>query len=194
MPTFKITAPRNLGKVKQGKSFTIVSRTTGGEPDAMDIEEVLYTRGYNDTSTLSYRSAGNWEVIKINDDTYPDWNEQHEAYLAQKKAYEKEEADKRAAKREAEEERSNNNSNSTSQSASSLTEKVEMGSCAKIFFTITLILPIWWLIKLPFTMGYTGVKIIYYIISWPFRLLFCCCCNTKLIPEDNLSVWPKYEF
>lgn len=69
----------------------------------------------------------------------------------------------------------------------------KMGYCWKFFWTITLILPIWWLLKLPFTMGWAGIKLIYYIISWPFRLLLCCCCNTKLIPGE-LGAWPKYEF
>lgn len=65
--------------------------------------------------------------------------------------------------------------------------------CAKFLFTITLILPVWWIVKLPFVVGWGFLKSIYYIVSWPFRLLMCCCCNTTLIPEGTMKL-PKYEF
>ena len=84
-------------------------------------------------------------------------------------------------------------SSSSRSSSSSSQNESEMGYCALFFFTITLILPIWWLIKLPFCMGWAGIKLIYYIVSWPFRLLFCCCCETKLVPGD-LGAFPKYSF
>lgn len=84
-------------------------------------------------------------------------------------------------------------SKSGSSSSSKKNNNSEMGYFAKLFFTITLILPIWWIIKLPFCMGWAGIKLIYYIVSWPFRLIFCCCCDTKLIPGD-LGAFPKYAF
>lgn len=83
MPTWRITAPDYRGRVKKGTSFVVVSRTTASEPDASDIEEVLYTSGYKESgggSAISYKSAGNWDCVKISDDTYPAWNEQHEKY------------------------------------------------------------------------------------------------------------------
>ena len=83
MPTWRITAPDNRGKVKKGTSFVVVTRTTNALPDARDIEEVLYTSGYKESggsSAISYRAAGNWDCVKISDDTYPAWNEQHKKY------------------------------------------------------------------------------------------------------------------
>gem|GEM_PF-6365592 len=71
-----------MGGISQGESFIVVTRTTG-EPDAKDIEEVLYINGYKESgggTARSYRAAGNWECVKISDDTYPAWNEQHKRY------------------------------------------------------------------------------------------------------------------
>ena len=88
MPTYRITAPRKMGRVEEGQSFIVVSRTTGTKfgPDASDIEEVLYINGYKEQgggSAISFRSTGNWEYEVISDDTYPAWNEQHEKYEAE---------------------------------------------------------------------------------------------------------------
>jgi hypothetical protein len=80
MPTWRITAPRNYGRIKKGTSFTVVSRTTAGHPEATDIEEVLRTNGYTEHGEISWRSSGNWDYVKLNDDTYPAWWEQHDAY------------------------------------------------------------------------------------------------------------------
>ncbi len=83
MPTWKITAPENRGRVTKGTSFTVVSRTTSFEPNAEDIEEVLYINGYKESgggTARSYRSAGNWICEKISDDTEPAWSKQHEKY------------------------------------------------------------------------------------------------------------------
>ena len=99
MPTWRITAPDNRGKVKKGTSFVVVTRTTGFGPDASDIEEVLYTSGYKErggSSAISYRAAGNWDCVKISDDTYPAWDEQHERYEEEIKK------DKESARREEE--------------------------------------------------------------------------------------------
>ena len=75
MATWRITAPKNMGRVSKGESFIVVTRTTGN-PDATDIEEVLYINGYKESgggTARSYRAAGNWECVKISDDTYPAW-------------------------------------------------------------------------------------------------------------------------
>lgn len=83
MPTWKITAPRLMGRVEKGQSFIVTSRTTAGMPDASDIEEVLYANGYTESgggSAISFRAPGNWEYQVISDDTYPAWWEQHSRY------------------------------------------------------------------------------------------------------------------
>ena len=83
MPTWKITAPENRGRVTKGTSFTVVSRTTSSEPNAEDIEEVLYINGFKESgggTARSYCSAGNWICEKISDKTYPAWVLQHEKY------------------------------------------------------------------------------------------------------------------
>lgn len=82
MATWRITAPRKLGRVEKGQSFIVVTRTTG-DPNNKDIEEVLYTNGYKESggsSAISYSAPGNWKCEKISDDTYPAWNEQHKKY------------------------------------------------------------------------------------------------------------------
>ena len=71
--------------------------------------------------------------------------------------------------------------------------KVFDSKYVKFFFTVIPVLPLWWLIKLPFKAGWWGIKALGYIISFPFRLILCCCCTTKLLPEDN-KILPEYSF
>lgn len=67
------------------------------------------------------------------------------------------------------------------------------GYCVKFLCTIILVLPIWWCIKCIIALGAGFFKAVYYVISWPFRLMFCCCCDTAFIPDDVIK-WPKYDF
>lgn len=53
-------------------------------------------------------------------------------------------------------------------------ESEDDGMCKKFIFTIIPILPIWWIIKLPFS-----------IVTWPFRCLFS---------SKNKSLLPSYSF
>lgn len=66
-----------------------------------------------------------------------------------------------------------NESSSTKQKKSRNYDKEE-GYCVKMLFTIIPILPIWWVIKMPFS-----------IITYPFRYLFS---------SDNTNVLPRYSF
>lgn len=214
MPTWKITAPRNMGKVKEGTSFVVVSRTTNGYgPDATDVEEVLYTSGYKErggSSAISYRSAGNWDCVKISDDTYPAWDEQH-------KKYQNEVKNDNGAARKADEDiaretrkpskNDGGGSNSSSQSSdrsSSSTSSEDNGSCVKFIFTIIPVLPIWWLIKLfikagaaIFVLIWWLIKAIFYIISWPIRILLYCCLDKekrRFLPKWTFDIIPAYSF
>ena len=202
MATWKITAPRYMGGIPQGKSFIVVTRTTG-DPDAKDIEEVLYINGYKESGNdkaLTYRAAGNWECVKISDDTYPAWNEQHKKYEeevakdkkdkdAQKKqeAEQKEKEKKEKAEQKKQKKQDNNSGGDNS--------NVEDNSCyTKVICTLILVLPIWWLIKLIIAILWWIVRAIFSLITWPFRAMLCCCLTKeqrRLLPKWN---WPAYSF
>lgn len=80
-------------------------------------------------------------------------------------------------------------------SSSRETSSDEEGSsfCEKFLCTIILVLPIWWCIKAIGALCVAGVKAIGYIITWPFRILLCCCCETDVVPSGIVD-WPKYDF
>lgn len=67
------------------------------------------------------------------------------------------------------------------------------GYCVKFLCTIILVLPFWWCCKCVIALGAGFFKAVYYVVSWPFRLMFCCCCNTEFLPDDLID-WPKYDF
>lgn len=202
MATWRITAPRYMGGIPQGKSFIVATRTTG-EPDAKDIEEVLYINGYKESGNdkaLTYRSAGNWECVKISDDTYPAWNEQHKKYEEEvardkkdKDTQKKQEAEqKEKEKKEKAEQKKQKKQDSNSGGDDS---NVEDNSCyTKVICTILLVLPIWWVIKLIIAILWWIVRAIFSLITWPFRAMLCCCLTKeqrRLRPEWN---WPAYSF
>ena len=95
----------------------------------------------------------------------------------------------------------NNSSSSSSSSSSSNSSSDSNCCCAGLFkflvqvlFTIIPILLLWWIIKLIIKGGWYCFKAVGYVISWPFRLLFCCCCNTDLLPEGSMpSYWFDWE-
>ena len=203
MATWRITAPRNMGRVSKGKSFIVVTRTTGN-PDATDIEEVLYINGYKESgggTARSYRASGNWECVKISDDTYPAWNEQHKEYeevvardKKDKDTQKKQEAEqKEKEKKEKAEQKKQKMQDSNSGGDDS---NVEDNSCyTKFFCTLILVLPIWWLIKLIIAILWWIVRAIFSLITWPFRATMLRCCLTteqrRLCPKWN---WPAYSF
>lgn len=141
MATWRITAPRKLGRVREGESFIVVTRTTG-TPDQHDIEEVLYTNGYKEDgggTARSYRASGNWTCEKISDDTYPAWYEQHERY---EKELERDKIVDKYKKEEAEK-KSNNEKVKKGKKEKSLKEKE--GCLTKLWKAPFRLL--WWLIK-----------------------------------------------
>lgn len=64
----------------------------------------------------------------------------------------------------------------------------------QILFTLCLILPIVWFIKLCCSGIVYCIKAICYIITWPIRLLLCCCCPTSFLPEKEDTKMPEYWF
>lgn len=64
MPAYKLTAPRQMGKIPKGFILQVASPCTP-TPNAKDIEAAIVRAGFNDSQSRSYRSAGNWEVEKL---------------------------------------------------------------------------------------------------------------------------------
>lgn len=89
MPKFRMRLRTPGGtRIPEGYEITVTSRTTASEPDANDVEEVLYTLGWRNYD-LSVRSAGNWDCVEIDKESYPYWTDQHNAYIQAKEAEEK---------------------------------------------------------------------------------------------------------
>lgn len=63
MPAYKLTAPRQMGKIPKGFVLQVASPCT--PPDAKDIEAAIIRSGFNDPQSRGYRSAGNWKVEKL---------------------------------------------------------------------------------------------------------------------------------
>lgn len=64
MPTYKLTAPRNMGKITKGYILQVPSGRNGN-PSAQEVETVLKALGFTDGLALSYSSSGNWKVEKL---------------------------------------------------------------------------------------------------------------------------------
>ena len=64
MPTYKLIASRNMGKIKKGYVLQVVSHCSSN-PAPEEIRNILKTLGFTDRTTLSYASSGNWIVEKI---------------------------------------------------------------------------------------------------------------------------------
>ena len=62
MALYKLTAPRQFGDMPKGYEFQVVSATIP-TPNASDIEKEIARLGFN-KQAQSYKSAGNFEVIK----------------------------------------------------------------------------------------------------------------------------------
>lgn len=63
MPTYKLTAPRQLGEVSKGFVLQVASRCSP-TPNADEVERALKAAGFTDNNTLSYKASGNWKVEK----------------------------------------------------------------------------------------------------------------------------------
>lgn len=97
-----------------------------------------------------------------------------------------------------------NSSSKSSERSSSSTSSDDNGSCVKFIFTIIPILPIWWLIKLFIKVGAASfvliwwlIKAIFYIISWPIRILLYCCLDKekrRFLPKWTFDIMPAYSF
>lgn len=63
MPAYKLTAPRQMGKIPKGFILQVASPCT--IPDAKDIEAAIIRAGFTDPQSRGYRSSGNWKVEKL---------------------------------------------------------------------------------------------------------------------------------
>lgn len=64
MPTYKLTAPRNMGQITKGFVLQVASQCSG-QPNVTEVERTLKAMGFTDRQTLSYASSGNWKVERI---------------------------------------------------------------------------------------------------------------------------------
>ena len=62
MAVYKLKAKSNYGNMPKGYEFQVVSATIP-TPNASDIEKAIARLGFN-KQAQSYKSAGNFEVIK----------------------------------------------------------------------------------------------------------------------------------
>lgn len=63
MPAYKLTAPRNLGKIPKG--FVIQVASQSSTPQMADIRKAIIRAGFEDRHSLSYCASGNWKVEKL---------------------------------------------------------------------------------------------------------------------------------
>ena len=64
MPVYKLTAPRNMGKIPKGFCIQVPSQMVS-KPNAHEIEKAIIQAGFTDRDSIGYRSPGNWIVEKI---------------------------------------------------------------------------------------------------------------------------------
>ncbi len=93
---------------------------------------------------------------------------------------------------------------SGSSSSSNKDSNADNGKCVKFIFTIIPILPIWWIIKLFIKSGAASflliwwlIKAVFYIISWPIRILMYCCLDKegrRFLPKWTFKIMPAYSF
>jgi len=62
MAVYKFKAKGNYGDMPKGYEFQVVSKTIP-TPDAKDVEKEIARLGFN-KQAQSYRSSGNFEVVK----------------------------------------------------------------------------------------------------------------------------------
>ena len=174
MPTFKITASKDFGRIKKGQSFIVVSWSILPLyfPFNKHIKQVLYLNGYRDEETLSKSSKGKWDAVTVDEsDCLKELKEQEKAYKQARKQDDNSDGDD---------------------------SNVEDNSCyTKFICTLILVLPIWWVIKLFIKLGFSAFLAILYIISWPIRAMLCCCLSEKqrsFLPLTVKDFVPAYSF
>lgn len=64
MPAYKLTAPRQMGKIPKGFILQVAS-SSSPTPNAKDVEDAIIRVGFDDPQSRGYRSAGNWKVEKL---------------------------------------------------------------------------------------------------------------------------------
>lgn len=64
MYCFKLKAPRTMGKIPKGFELQVPSAHSG-RPFPDEVEAALKRAGFTDGISLSYKSAGNWEVKEM---------------------------------------------------------------------------------------------------------------------------------
>lgn len=63
MPTYKLTAKRQMGKIPKGFFIQVASQSS--TPMPADVERAIVAAGFTDSISRGYKSAGNWEVEKL---------------------------------------------------------------------------------------------------------------------------------
>ncbi|WP_264522377.1 hypothetical protein [Flavobacterium sp. N1994] len=63
MTLYKLKARRQYGDMPGGYEFQVASATIP-QPNAEDIEKEIKRLGFN-ADAQSYRSAGNWDIVKV---------------------------------------------------------------------------------------------------------------------------------
>lgn len=61
---YRLTAPRQLGKVPQGYQLQVPSNTSPS-PNPEDVREALKRAGFDDYGSLGYCASGNWKCEKM---------------------------------------------------------------------------------------------------------------------------------
>ncbi|MBP5643966.1 MAG: hypothetical protein J6X10_07050 [Bacteroidales bacterium] len=61
---YRLTAPRNLGKIPKGYQIQVPSDQLG-HPTASETRDVLKRMGWDDYAAASYASSGNWNVEEM---------------------------------------------------------------------------------------------------------------------------------
>lgn len=196
--TSRITNQNNE-REKYGKTFRkgqILTVHTGitGEPDHKDVIGALLLAGYCLEDAENINKGGSW---KNNFDGY-DTKEQCDFDIIAKQFdaqynrnnYSWKKLADGDKKNETKETESKSNNSSNDDNSNCCSEFIRF--IIQLIFTVIPILPIWWIIKLFMFNIWYCIKAIGYIISWPIRLLCCCCSSTRFIPEwDNC---PEYWF
>lgn len=120
MPSWIITARRNMGKIKKGHTLNVVSQYE--KLTSQEIKEALVISGYDEKDFEGHLNDG-WDYEEVNKGKRNKGGDK--SYNAQHKNYEN--------KLKEGKKRSKDNS-----------------FFVKMFFTIFPLLPMWWLFKLPF--------------------------------------------
>lgn len=61
MPSYLLTAKRQMAKIPKGFILQVASRSMP-KPAPEDVATALKAAGFSDSQSLSYKAAGNWDV------------------------------------------------------------------------------------------------------------------------------------